>query len=316
MKLRCVVIVLAIAAFAPDVRADESSAAAAQALFKEGRALLQQGSFADACERLARSDRLDPAVGTRLSLGECHEGLGQTASAWAAYNQATALAMQRSDPRAEVAKKRAATLEPKLAKINIRITGAAPELVVKRNGTRVDPAALETTIPVDAGPQSIDASAAGYKPWSTRIEIRDGESKEIRIPALEMEPPSTRAAGETPTSPPPADSRKTLALGLEIGGGVALLAGLVVGGVAISKWSSVEDTCPDGRCATNAARDRLTPEVSTARTLALTSTIVTALGAAALAAGIVIHVTSPSKGVAVVPVVDRQGAGVAGAFRF
>lgn len=315
MRVRSALAVIALTcAFSGWARADESSAAAAQTLFKEGRAFLQQGKFADACDRLGRSDRLDPAVGTRLSLGECHEGLGRTASAWAAYNQASALAMQRNDPRSDVAKKRAAALEPKLAKITVRVAANAADLVVRRNGTRVDPAALETTMPVDAGPQAIDASAPAYKPWSTSVDIKDGESKEIQIPPLDPEP---KAASLGPKEPKEdaADSRRTLALGLEVGGGVALLAGLVIGGVAISKWSTVEDACPDGRCRTNADRDRLAPDVSTASTLATTSTVVTAIGAVALAAGIVLHVTAPSR-VAVVPVVDAKSAGVAGAFRF
>ena len=89
----------------------------------------------------------------------------------------------------------------------------------------------------------------------------------------------------------------------------------MVGGLAISTWSSVDDTCPDGRCRTDADRDRLAPAVSTARTLATASTVITIIGAAALAAGIVIHVTTPSR-VAVVPLVDRTGGGVAGTFRF
>jgi hypothetical protein len=317
MKIgRSIALCIVLSAFAVDARADESTAAAAQALFKEGRAFLQQGKFADACERLGRSDKLDPAVGTRLSLGECHEGLGQNASAWAAYNQATSLGMQKNDPRADVARKRAAALEPKLAKITIRVAAKSPDLTVKRNGVAVDPAALDATMPVDAGPQSITANEPAHKPWSTTIEIRDGESKEISIPALEIDP-KAQPIGEAPPkdAKDSGDSRRNLALGLEIGGGVALVAGLVVGGLAISKWSSVDDTCPDGRCRTDADRDRLAPDVSTARTLATASTVITVIGAAALAAGIVIHVTTPSR-VAVVPVVDRTGAGVAGTFRF
>jgi hypothetical protein len=310
---RSLALLVVLTAFAADARADDSSAPAAQALFKEGRAFLQQGKFADACERLGRSDKLEPAVGTRLSLGECHEGLGQTASAWAAYNQATSLAMQKGDARANIAKKRASGLEPKLAKITIRVAAKSPDLRVKRNGAPVDTAALDATIPVDAGPQAISASEPGHKPWETTIDIDDGESKEIAIPPLEADP-ATQPIGDAPPAPSD-DSRRTLALGLEVGGGIALVGGLVIGGLAISKWSSVEDTCPDGRCRTDADRDRLAPDVSTARTLATVSTVVTVLGVAALAAGIVIHVTGPSH-VAVVPFVDRTGAGVAGALLF
>jgi hypothetical protein len=219
--------------------------------------------------------------------------------------------MQRNDPRAQIAKKRAATLEPKLARITIRMASKPPELRVMRNGAAVDDAALETAMPVDAGPQEISATAPKFRPWGSTIEIRDGESKEVRIPDLEPEP-----AEERRTDMPPEDgSRKKLALGLEIGGGIALVSGLVIGGIAISKWSSVEDTCPDGRCPTDADRDRLAPDVSSARTLATVSTVVTGLGAAALIAGVVLHLSAPMR-VAVVPFVDPKTAGLAGSLSF
>jgi hypothetical protein len=292
-----------------------NGAAAAVTLFDEGRALMVQGRHAEACDRFARSDRLDPGVGTRLSLGECNERLRKTASAWAAYKDAEALAMQRGDARAAVAQKRAEKLEPELARLTIRVDASVADAVVKRNGARVDPAALDTAVPVDAGPQSIEVTAPGRRPWRTTLGIADREAKEVRVPPLEPEP-TAAAPAPIPADEDAGDGQRTLALGLEIGGGVALAGGLVFGGLALSKWSSIEDTCPDGRCPTEAERLRLAPEVGTARTLATVSTVTIGLGVAALAAGIVLHVTAPSRRIAVAPLVDRGCAGLGGAFVF
>src|SRR5690606_25974580 len=104
--------------------------------------------------------------------------------------------------------------------------------------------------------------------------------------------------------------------GLEVGGGVALLGGLVFGGLAMSKWATIEDACPDGHCPSEAERRRLAPEASTATTLATVSTVTTGIGVAALAAGIVLHVTAPSTSVAVVPMAAPSAAGLAGVARF
>jgi hypothetical protein len=51
-----------------------SDKAAAEALFDQGVRLMKQNSFAEACPKLEESDRIDPAVGTLLYLGECYDG--------------------------------------------------------------------------------------------------------------------------------------------------------------------------------------------------------------------------------------------------
>ena len=51
--------------------------AAAEALFDEGRALMDKGDIGGACREFEESDRLDPAPGTLLNLAGCYDGLGQ-----------------------------------------------------------------------------------------------------------------------------------------------------------------------------------------------------------------------------------------------
>ena len=54
-----------------------SDKAAAEALFDQGVRLMKQNSFSDACPKLEESERIDPAVGTLLYLGECYERVGK-----------------------------------------------------------------------------------------------------------------------------------------------------------------------------------------------------------------------------------------------
>src|SRR5579884_2436455 len=105
---------------------EQSSEAAATALFDQGRSLMQQGKYADACPKLAESERLAPSGGTLLNLADCYEHTGQTASAWAAWKDAAARA--NAAGKADVEKRalaRAAALEPNLAKLAISVDTAS-----------------------------------------------------------------------------------------------------------------------------------------------------------------------------------------------
>ena len=80
---------------------DGAKKAAAQALFDEGKRLMDAGQFAQACPKFADSEKLDPGVGTLLNLGVCYEKNGQTASAWATYKEAASAAANAGEAARE-----------------------------------------------------------------------------------------------------------------------------------------------------------------------------------------------------------------------
>src|SRR5437870_12338563 len=96
------------AAPAPPPPADK---AGAELLFDQARRLMDAAKYAEACEKFAASERLEPAVGTLLNLGGCHERQGKLATAWGWYREAAAMANVRADAERErFAKERAAPL--------------------------------------------------------------------------------------------------------------------------------------------------------------------------------------------------------------
>src|SRR5437899_11188432 len=65
---------------------------AAEALFEQGRELMTAQKFSDACPKFADSQKLDPKSSTLLNLANCYEKAGRSATAWATYREAAALA--------------------------------------------------------------------------------------------------------------------------------------------------------------------------------------------------------------------------------
>ncbi|WP_437720879.1 hypothetical protein [Sorangium sp. So ce861] len=298
---------------APRALADPTAEdrAAADVLFREGRALIKQGRYALGCSKLVASQKLDPMAGTLLALADCYELNGETASAWATFNDAEAMARKAGDPRrSKEAARRADLLEPQLSRLVIEV---APEariegLEVRRNTKLLDAALFGSAIPVDPGEHTIEAAAPGKKAWSAKvlIEPEAGQST-VRVPRLENAPAPEAATAHAPerlarahaaTSAAPAASswsaQKTVGLVL---GGVSL-AGLAVGtvfgvdtllkvGEARSQHGCTDDDPP--RCDAEGIKLH-----QAANTTANISNVAFAAGGAALIAGLVVFLTAPS----------------------
>src|SRR5690349_23552788 len=115
--------------------AEESDAAR---LFREGRALVVEGRFADACPKLEESQRLEPRLGTLLNVAFCQERLGKLAAAWRGFQDAAHTARQQRDAERErFATSRADALAPRVPRLRVRAAlGSDPPLI------RVDDAPL------------------------------------------------------------------------------------------------------------------------------------------------------------------------------
>ena len=127
---------------------------AAEALFNEGRTLMDAGDYVHACPKLAESQRMDPGTGTLLNLGICYQKAGKTASAWGTFKEAAVLA--RRDNRADrvtYAQEQIALLEPGLSYLTVVVSDATKTigLAVQVDGAALGEGAWGTAIPTDPG---------------------------------------------------------------------------------------------------------------------------------------------------------------------
>ena len=293
---------------------------AAEALFEQGRQLMQAGKYPEACEKFAASNATDESVGALLNLGECLTRVDRTASAWGSFRQAAALAQrQRDRKRAASADKRARALEQKLSYLLIEITAAdqLPGLVIERDGSAVPKALWNQRIPVDPGNYAITAKAPGRQSWSTPVEVkaRDaGGSEETRVsvPALgtAAEEPAPVASEEpapvAPEEPEPESPGETAPAGgldrddapagmgpgrqIAIASGALGAAGIAAGVVfALRSQSKEDEAFGDGHCDANNLCSptgiRLVDEAKSSATLSYVSY---GVGVAAVAAGAVL----------------------------
>ena len=124
-----VLLALGIALLSTRARAQSSDTnrQIAETLFEQGRALMEQKKYAEACPKLAESQRLDPGGGTLLNLALCHELEGKTATAQSEFKEALGQAARdgRAD-REELAKEHLAALEKRIIRIQVVVPKINP----------------------------------------------------------------------------------------------------------------------------------------------------------------------------------------------
>ncbi|WP_437897464.1 hypothetical protein [Sorangium sp. So ce124] len=287
----------------------------AQTLFEEGRRLMEAKSYAQACPKLAESQRLRPGTGTLLNLALCNEGLGRTATAWGQFKEALFASKKEGNAAREAfAQEHIDALEPRLSKIQLNAENT-PGLLVRVDGGDIPAAALGTPIPIDPGAHEVEATASGYTVWSTTVQVGESAAlKAIAIPKLLPVAATSKPAG--PQAPPVSGGAggrsggsSLQTAGFVIGGaGAAVLGvGAVFGILAAGQASDAEKDealCPEKLCTPEGRK-----EIDAAETKALVSTIGVGVGVAALAAGAVLVLTSgPSRAEGASAAAARHGS--------
>jgi hypothetical protein len=282
------VALLALSLPSPARAQGSTRATVAEQMFLDGRALIAQHRYKEACAKLEASQRLDPAVGTLFSLGECNMGQGRTASAWLAYRRAVTLANERKDPRNAAADERSNAVEPQLSRLVLHVGDAARALDVQItvNGDRLERDVYGEPMPIDPGPATIVATAPRYRPWTAHVVVGPiADTVNVDVPALEPLPDAAEVARQESR----ATTRRTLGYVSGGAGIVAVAVGTILGLQAIVKIRDANDVCPSSlACASQSA----VQSNDTGRSFADASTVLLPVGAVLLGVGSYLLLTS------------------------
>lgn len=170
----------ATSAFAAPEAPPAETGSDGERLFREGRALMLEGRFDEACPKLEESQRVEPHTGTLLNVAACHEKQGRVATAWAEFQRAlTAARAEGQADRERLADERIQALAPRVPWLAIAITDPPPDLEVTLDGARIDSIAWGKDMPVDPGKHVVRAIAAGRAPMEAAIELREGERRTV-----------------------------------------------------------------------------------------------------------------------------------------
>lgn len=326
-RLRIAALAAAIVLAASPVAAN-AQAPEAEALFREGRKLLDEGKTAAACEKFAASERLERSVGTLLNLGDCHERLGKLASAWAAFKKAEATARRagNDDKRLAEARRRARLVEVDLSMLTILVP---PEsrlegLVIRRGDDIVDGASWGDEVPLDPGPYLISAEAPGRQRWEAEVIIAERSDRDtITIPRLEK-----LSYSEPEPEPEPVDAlmvsrterrdggtftpTRRVAIGVGAVGLGAIGGGIAFGIRARRFQAAADEVCPTQLC-DNPEALAVNEEAQDA---ALAANVMFGVGGASLAAAVVMWIVGAPDHVSVRPMAGggKLGVTVGGSF--
>lgn len=295
---------------------DAASAPSAEALkhareqFGQALALQTAGDWAGALNLLKEVAAVKSTPQVRFNMALCEERLGKLVAALGDYELAAADARaEKADQVAEEVERRLEALRQRIPKITVNRGSGAEAAIIALDGVSLGDQVIGTPMPTDPGPHTVEARSPGFKPFRQSLRLAEQQSESLEI-VLEPEPvpppdarplPATKARGRSPI------------YGYVVGGvGIASLgtAGLFWG-LRADKINQLEKACPGRQCPSTAQQS----DIDAGRLYTTIANVTVAIGAAALATGVVLVLTSgPSSETSVALAPAPGGAQVFGKF--
>ncbi len=276
------------AALAQDPAPGPSAEALKHAREQFGQALALQtaGDWAGALNLLKEVAAVKSTPQVRSNTAPCEGRLGKLVAALGDYELAAADARaERADQVAEEVERRLEALRQRIPKITVNRGSGAEAAIIALDGVTLGDQVIGTPMPTDPGPHTVEARSPGFKPFRQSLRLAEQQSEVLEI-VLEPEPappPDLR-----PTPAPPIRGRSPV-YGYVVGGaGIAsLITSGVFFGLRAGKISDLDKVCTNSQCPASAQSD-----IDAGKLYTTIGNVTLAVGAAALATGVVLVLTS------------------------
>ncbi len=239
------VLAAVLLASAPSHAQEQRDPAAAEELFRQGRAASEKRDYLNACAKFRESNRLDPAVGTVFNIADCEEKLGRYATSWTLF-QEVVQRLPADDDRRAIALVRVKGLEPHVPMLTVHLaTSSRSDVIVHRDGVVLGSASLDTALPVDPGEHVVVVEAPGTQPAQFRVGVGEGERAQLEV---SVGAPLAPGQGQSGAADGGSGSPHTAAYVVGAVGVAGLITGVVGGLMVLSHKSTVNDNCQGKLC--------------------------------------------------------------------
>ena len=339
--MKIAVTIATIVALASVASADKKERA--DALFKDGKKLMAEKRYADACAAFEESHKLDPGIGAQLNIARCYEEWGKLGRAFTTYQAAEKAAREANDKRVEDIKKLIADLDSQVPRLTVKLPKDAPkgfQVTMDKKPITV----LGEAFVVDPGPKTLEWWV-GNGPKKQKIVAveRGGESEvTLDVPKGTIVKPENGEGGDG-KGDGNGDDKKPTPAKASVPGRAQRIGGIALGGAGVlaigvssvmtlsarGDYNDALDMYCNGM--TNMCEPQGLTITHDARSTANTATVIFLVGVAAVGGGVALYLLAPKASSAssddegggeeeamryVVPSVSPEGAGLVYGGRF
>jgi tetratricopeptide (TPR) repeat protein len=340
--MKLAVSIATILALASVASADKKERA--DALFKEGKKLMAEKRYADACASFEESYKLDPGIGAQLNTAKCYEEWGKLGRAFVLYQAAEEAARKENDPRADKIKELITELDSQVPRLTVNPPKNAPkgfQVTMDKKPITV----LGSAFVVDPGPKTLEWWVGDGPKKQKIVAVERGGESEVTLDVpkgtvIKPEKGEGDGGGEAgggedkkPTKGKVAVPGRTQRIGgIALGGAGVLAIGVssIMTLSARGKYNDALDMYCNGM--TNSCDAQGLDITHDARSTANTATVIFLVGVAAVGGGVALYVLAPKASSSssssddegseeeamryIVPSVSPEGAGLVYGGRF